>query len=96
MENSFKYAGSTGAEKAWVHITVVEEGKSLRLEVSDSGYGDSLPKGGTGHGLALVKQRIEYHRKQAKKGEQWTLQTSFTKAKGTVNITVPLLTDRSA
>jgi two-component sensor histidine kinase len=96
VENSFKYAGSTGAQEAWVHITVVEEGKSLRLEVSDSGYGDSLPKGGTGHGLALVKQRIEYHRKQAKKGEQWTLQTSFTKAKGTVNITVPLLTDRSA
>ena len=96
VENSFKYAGSTGAQEAWVHITVVEEGKSLHLEVSDSGYGDSLPKGGTGHGLALVKQRIEYHRKQAKKGEQWTFQTSFTKAKGTVNITVPLLTDRSA
>jgi len=96
VENSFKYAGSTGAQAAWVHITVVEEGKSLRLEVSDSGYGDSLPKGGTGHGLVLVKQRIEYHRKQAKKGEQWTLQTSFTKAKGTVNITVPLLTDESA
>ena len=96
VENSFKYAGSTATQEAWVHITVVEEGKSLHLEVSDSGYGDSLPKGGTGHGLALVKQRIEYHRKQAKKGQRWTLQTSFTKAKGTVNITVPLLTDRSA
>ena len=96
VENSLKYAGSTGAEEAWVQITVVEEGKLLRLEVSDSGYGDTLPKGGTGQGLALVKQRIEYHRKQAKKGEQWTLQTSFTKAKGTVNITVPLWTDKSA
>jgi len=96
VENSFKYAGSTAAQEAWVHITVVEEGKSLHLEVSDSGYGDSLPKGGTGHGLALVKQRIEYHRKQAKKGQRWTFQTSFTKAKGTVNITVPLLTDKSA
>lgn len=96
VENSFKYAGSTGDQEAWVHITVVEEGPSLRLEVSDSGYGDSLPKGGTGHGLALVKQRIEYHRKQAKKEELWTLQTSFTKAKGTVNITVPLSTDKIA
>lgn len=96
VENSFKYAGSTGAEKAWVHITVVEAGKSLRLEVSDSGYGDTLPIGGTGQGLALVEQRIEYHRKQAKKGEQWTIETSFTKAKGTVNITVPLLTDKIA
>ena len=96
LENSFKYAGSTGAQEAWVHITVVEEGKSLRLEVSDSGYGETVPKGGTGHGLALVKQRIEYHRKKAKKGEQWTLQTSFNKAKGTVNITVPLLTEKSA
>jgi len=96
LENSFKYAGSTGAQEAWVHITVVEEGKSLRLEVSDSGYGETVPKGGTGHGLAQVKQRIEYHRKKAKKGEQWTLQTSFNKAKGTVNITVPLLTEKSA
>ncbi len=96
VENSFKYTGSTGAQEAWVYITVFEEGKSLRLEVSDSGFGESSPTGGTGHGLALVKQRIDYHRKRAKKGEQWTLETSFTKAKGTVNITVPLLTDKIA
>jgi len=96
VENSFKYAGSTGANKAWVHISVAQKGKTLHLNVLDSGYGDSPPKGGTGHGLALVKQRIEYHRKQAKKGEHWTLQTSFTKAKGTVNITVPLVTDKIA
>ena len=93
VENSFKYAGSASEVEAWVHITVVQEEKSLQLEVSDSGYGESSPKGGTGHGLALVKQRIDYHRKRAKKGELWTLQTSFTKAKGTVIITVPLLTD---
>jgi len=96
VENSFKYAGSTGANKAWVHISVAQKGKTLHLNLLDSGYGDSPPKGGTGHGLALVKQRIEYHRKQAKKGEHWTLQTSFTKAKGTVNITVPLVTDKIA
>ena len=93
VENSFKYAGSASEVEAWVHITVVQEEKSLQLHVSDSGYGESSPKGGTGHGLALVKQRIEYHRKRAKKGELWTLKTSFTKAKGTVIITVPLLTD---
>ena len=93
VENSFKYAGSASEVEAWVHITVVQEEKSLQLEVSDSGYGESSPKGGTGHGLALVKQRIDYHRKRAKKGELWTLQTSFTKSKGTVIITVPLLTD---
>jgi signal transduction histidine kinase len=96
VENSFKYAGSANAEDSCVHITMVQEGESLQLEVLDSGYGETLPKGGTGHGLTLVKQRIEYHRKQAKKGEQWSLQTSFTKAKGTVKITVPLLTDKSA
>jgi len=92
VENSFKYAGYGNAAEPWIAITFKQGATGIVLEIEDSGYGDLPPAGGTGNGLALVKQRIAFHQKRSKTPVEWGMETIFTKEKGTVRITMPLMT----
>jgi len=89
VENSFKYAGNSMRQKPWIDVSAVQEKHQVKIVVVDSGYYDETPKGGTGHGLALVKQRLRFHKKRTRQLQSWNLITSFEKEKGTVIITVP-------
>ena len=92
VENSFKYAGHGNAAAPWIAITFKRGATGIVLEIQDSGYGDLPPVGGTGHGLALVKQRISFHQKRSENPAEWGIETVFAKEKGTVRITMPLMT----
>lgn len=92
VENSFKYAGHGHADQPWIKITFKGIASGVLLEIQDSGFGDLPPVGGTGNGLALVEQRIKFHQKRSKTPINWAFETNFTKEKGTVSITMPLMT----
>jgi signal transduction histidine kinase len=59
VENSIKYAVSPRRDGALVSIVARREGKRVRVEVTDDGPGfdpDTVP---AGHGLALIRDRLE-------------------------------------
>lgn len=92
VENSFKYAGYGYAAEPWISVNFKRGATGIVLEIQDSGYGELPPVRGTGNGLALVKQRISFHQKRSKAPTEWGVETTFTKKKGTVKITMPLMT----
>src|SRR5210317_150079 len=90
VENSFKYAGHEGRKAPTIHIEARRTASKLTLKVEDSGYGEHSRQGGTGHGLALIQDRIAFNRSRSKRPKDWTVTTSFQKEKGTVVMTMPL------
>jgi two-component sensor histidine kinase len=91
VENSFKYAGHEESKAPTIHVEAHLSGEDLlTLKVEDSGYGEYSGQGGTGHGLALIQDRISFNRSRSKKPKDWTVTTSFQKEKGTVVLTMPL------
>ena len=90
VENSFKYAGHEGRKAPTIHIEARRTASELTLKVEDSGYGEHSRQGGTGHGLALIQDRIAFNRSRSKRPKDWTVTTSFQKEKGTVVMTMPL------
>jgi LytS/YehU family sensor histidine kinase len=91
VENSFKYAGHVENKAPTIHVEAHLSGENLlTLKVEDSGFGEYSRQGGTGHGLALIQDRISFNRSRSKKPKNWTVTTSFQKEKGTVVLTMPL------
>ena len=90
VENSFKYAGHEERKAPTIHIEARHTASVLTLKVEDSGYGEHSRQGGTGHGLALIQDRIAFNRSRSKRPKDWTVTTSFQKEKGTVVMTMPL------
>ncbi|MBL6659467.1 MAG: hypothetical protein ISP75_04975 [Cryomorphaceae bacterium] len=90
VENSFKYAGHEESKAPNIHIEARRTATVLTLKVEDSGYGEHFRQGGTGHGLALIQDRIAFNRSRSKRPKDWTVTTSFQKEKGTVVMTMPL------
>ena len=90
VENSFKYAGSAKNENASIVVRSRTTKKRVIVEVQDSGFGflERLP--GTGSGLALVKERIEFNKSRSKTPKLWSIETDFGKRKSTVKLTMPL------
>ena len=58
VENAVKYGVAAAPPNATVSIDARAEGRQLLLEVSDSGKGSGTPNGGSGIGLANVRQRL--------------------------------------
>jgi two-component system LytT family sensor kinase len=58
VENAVKYGVATAPPNATVSIAARTEGAALILEVADSGKGSGSPNGGSGIGLANVRQRL--------------------------------------
>jgi hypothetical protein len=96
IENSFKYAGGSRVEGAFVRVLAERNENELVIKILDSGYGSSTRKGGTGQGLALVKSRIAYYQKRNQSKGKWEVLAKFGKEKSTVTITVPFLQNESA
>lgn len=93
VENSYKYAANARQEGAYIAIRSYKEGKSLVLEVEDSGYGFLERTPGTGSGLSLIEERIEFDRANSKTPGLWGISTDFGKRKSTVKITMPFQHD---
>ena len=90
VENSFKYAGSAKNSNATILVRARSTNKKLIVEIQDSGFGflERLP--GTGSGLALVKERIEFNKSRSRTPKLWSIETDFGKRKSTVKLTMPL------
>lgn len=89
IENSYKYAGNASAKNSWIKITAEHKGPVVEITVKDSGYGflERIP--GTGNGLTLVKDRIDFNRERSKKPDEWQFTTDFGKRESTVVLTMP-------
>ena len=89
VENSYKYAGNASEHNSWIKLTARTMGDALIIMVEDSGYGFLERVPGTGSGLALVQERIEFNRAKSSRPELWRLETDFGKGKSTVKLTMP-------
>ena len=89
VENSYKYAGNASEHNSWIKLTARTMGDALIIMVEDSGYGFLERVPGTGSGLALVQERIEFNRAKSSRPELWRLETDFGKRKSTVKLTMP-------
>ena len=89
VENSYKYAGNASEHNSWIKLTARTMGDALIIMVEDSGYGFLERVPGTGSGLALVQERIEFNRAKSGRPELWRLETDFGKRKSTVKLTMP-------
>ena len=89
VENSYKYAGNASEHNSWIKLTARTMGDALIIMVEDSGYGFLERVPGTGSGLALVQERIEFNRAKSSRQELWRLETDFGKRKSTVKLTMP-------
>ena len=89
VENSYKYAGNASEHNSWIKLTARTKGDALIIIVEDSGYGFLERVPGTGSGLALVQERIEFNRAKSSRSELWRLDTDFGKRKSTVKLTMP-------
>ena len=89
VENSYKYAGNASEHNSWIKLTARTKGDALIIMVEDSGYGFLERVPGTGSGLALVQERIEFNRAKSTRSELWRLETDFGKRKSTVKLTMP-------
>ena len=81
VENSYKYAGNASEHNSWIKLTARTMGDALIIMVEDSGYGFLERVPGTGSGLALVQERIEFNRAKSSRPELWRLETDFGKEK---------------
>lgn len=89
VENSYKYAGNASEHNSWIKLTARTMGDALIIMVEDSGYGFLERVPGTGSGLVLVQERIEFNRAKSSRSELWRLETDFGKRKSTVKLTMP-------
>ena len=89
VENSYKYAGNASEHNSWIKLTARTMGDALIIMVEDSGYGFLERVPGTGSGLALVQERIEFNRAKSSRPQLWRLETDFGKRKSTVKLTMP-------
>ncbi|CAI8171997.1 MAG: Sensor histidine kinase YpdA [Cryomorphaceae bacterium] len=89
VENSYKYAGNASEHNSWIKLTARTKGDALIIMVEDSGYGFLERVPGTGSGLALVQERIEFNRAKSSRSELWRFETDFGKRKSTVKLTMP-------
>ena len=89
IENSYKYAGNASEKNSWIRLTAKTVGEELRITVEDSGYGflERIP--GTGIGLSLVRERIEFNKSKSRNPKLWGIETNFGKRKSTVKLTMP-------
>lgn len=89
IENSYKYAGNASEKNSWITLTGKTTGDALTITVEDSGYGFLERVPGTGSGLSLVRERIEFNKLKSKRPELWGIETNFGKRKSTVILTMP-------
>lgn len=89
VENSYKYAGNASEKNSWIKLSSEVIGDALVITVEDSGYGflERIP--GTGIGLVLVRERINFNRSGSRRPDLWKITTSFGKRKSTVKLTMP-------
>jgi LytS/YehU family sensor histidine kinase len=92
VENGFKYAGKASQKGAYIKIVAQQVGKVLEIVVEDSGYGETVRKGGTGHGLTMLEERFASYAKSSRKPGQWKVEKDFGKQKSTVKLTMPFRT----
>ena len=89
IENSYKYAGNASEKNSWIKLTGKTLGDALSITVEDSGYGFLERVPGTGSGLSLVKERIEFNQSKSRRPDLWGIETDFGKRKSTVKLTMP-------
>ncbi len=89
IENSYKYAGNASEKNSWIKLTGKTLGDALTITVEDSGYGFLERVPGTGSGLSLVKERIEFNQSKSRRPDLWGIETDFGKRKSTVKLTMP-------
>ena len=89
IENSYKYAGNASEKNSWIKLTGKTIGDALTITVEDSGYGFLERVPGTGSGLSLVKERIEFNKSKSRRPELWGIEIDFNKRKSTVKLTMP-------
>ncbi|HET9398495.1 MAG TPA: histidine kinase [Sphingomicrobium sp.] len=58
VENAVKYGVASAPPNAMISIRAIAEGRKLLLEVTDTGKGGGSQNGGSGIGLANVRQRL--------------------------------------
>ena len=65
-------------------------GDAVVITVEDSGYGflERIP--GTGIGLALVRERINFNRSASRRPNLWKISADYGKRKSIVKLTMPL------
>ena len=93
LENSYKYAANARQEGVYIEVRAQKEGNLLVLEVEDSGYGFLERTPGTGSGLSLIKERIDFNSKNSKTPSYWSMDIHFGKQKSIVKITMPFQHD---
>lgn len=93
VENSYKYAANAREEGAYIHVNAIKAGPKVIVSVEDSGYGFLERAPGTGTGHAMIKERIDFNKKNSRTPDLWAFGTDFGKRKSTVKITVPFQHD---
>jgi hypothetical protein len=89
VENSYKYAGNASEKNSWIKLSSEVIGDALVITIEDSGYGflERIP--GTGIGLNLVRERINFNQSSSTRPDLWKITTDFGKRKSTVKLTMP-------
>ena len=89
VENSYKYAGNASEKNSWIKLSSEVIGDALAITIEDSGYGflERIP--GTGIGLNLVRERINFNQSGSTRPDLWKITTDFGKRKSTVKLTMP-------
>ncbi|MAZ97224.1 MAG: hypothetical protein CMP53_06865 [Flavobacteriales bacterium] len=90
VENSYKYSGNASEKNSWIKLSSEVMGDAVVITVEDSGYGflERIP--GTGIGLALVRERINFNRSASRRPNLWKISTDYGKRKSIVKLTMPL------
>jgi hypothetical protein len=89
VENSYKYAGNASEKNSWIKLSSEVIADALVITIEDSGYGflERIP--GTGIGLKLVRERINFNQSSSTRPDLWKITTDFGKRKSTVKLTMP-------
>jgi sensor histidine kinase YesM len=83
-ENSVKHVIASRREGGHIHLTAVQEGSQLVLRVADSGLGFTEHQITAGHGLALLRERLDMQY-----GSNARLETSRSHDGAAVTLRVP-------